>query len=149
MSIVLSSGNLLAADVDALVNPVNTAGVMGKGLALAFKKAFPACFAPYQKACREKSLVVGQVLTVPRQEPGKFVIHFPTKEHWRSPSRLEFLRAGLPSLVEEVRRHAIGSLAVPALGCGLGGLLWKDVEPLLREFLGTLEARVLLFPPEA
>jgi O-acetyl-ADP-ribose deacetylase (regulator of RNase III) len=148
MSIFLASGDLLAADVDALVNPVNTAGVMGKGLALAFRKSFPESFAPYQRACREKTLFPGRVLVVPRQAPGKFIIHVPTKEHWRSPSRLDILRAGLPALVEEVERHAIGSLAVPALGCGLGGLSWKEVEPLLREGLGGLEARVLLFPPE-
>jgi O-acetyl-ADP-ribose deacetylase (regulator of RNase III) len=143
------TGNLLAAQVDALVNTVNTEGVMGKGLALQFKKAFPDNFAAYERACKAGQVRVGSMFVV---ETGtlwpRLIINFPTKKHWRSPSRLEFIEAGLVDLVTQVRARGVRSIAVPPLGCGNGGLDWSDVKPLIERALGDLDdLRVLLFEP--
>ena len=144
------TGDLLAADTEGLVNAVNCVGVMGKGLALAFKTAFPENFRIYKAACSAGNVAPGKLLVV---ETGlsrnpHFIINFPTKRHWRAPSRLEDIRAGLEALPRELRSRQIRSVAVPALGCGLGGLAWPEVEPLIREaFLPLPEIRVLLFSP--
>nr|BDT31134.1 macro domain-containing protein [Myxococcus sp. MH1] len=141
-------GNLLDAKVDALVNAVNTVGVMGKGLALQFKQAFPETFAPYVHACETGALSIGRVHVVRRTSPPRFIIHFPTKAHWREPSRLEYIRDGLTSLVAVVREQGIGSLALPVLGCGLGGLDWADVKPRVeRAFADLPDVRVVVFEP--
>lgn len=144
-------GNLLAAGVDALVNTVNTAGVMGKGLALQFRKAFPECFTSYERACKAGEVEVGRMHVVRRLASPRFIINFPTKKHWRQPSRLEYVRDGLRDLVEQVRALGIASIAVPPLGCGLGGLDWSVVKPLIVAAFAELpDVRVLLFePPEA
>lgn len=145
-------GNLLDANVEALVNTVNTVGVMGKGLALQFKRRFPSNFEVYAEACRRGEVQVGRMLVVETAERTgpRFIINFPTKKHWRDPSRLEYVRAGLVALVSEVRTRGIRSIAVPPLGCGNGGLAWADVRPLIESALRTLpEVRVLLFSPDA
>lgn len=150
MTIERGSGNMLSADVDALVNTVNTKGVMGKGLALQFKKAFPEAFVDYERACRAGEVVVGRMHTVRRLVAPRFIINFPTKEHWRQPSRPSYIRDGLHDLVELVRALGIQSIAIPPLGCGNGGLDWTDVEPLIvRAFSALPEVRVLLFHPGA
>ncbi len=145
-----TQGNLLETDVEALVNPVNTVGVMGKGLALQVKKAFPESFQPYKKACDSGSFGVGQVLTCDNgglHRP-RYVTHLPTKEHWRNPSRLEWIESGLEALVAEIRRLEIASVAVPPLGCGLGGLRWEDVLPRIGAAFAALpEVRVLVYEP--
>lgn len=147
----LTTGNLLDADVEALVNTVNTQGVMGKGIALQFKKAYPANFRQYKAACDDKAFDIGQVLT---HDAGglirpRYIINFPTKRHWRSASRLEYIQLGLEALVREVRRLAIHSLAVPPLGCGNGGLPWADVLPCIKTALLPLDGvRVLVFTPD-
>ena len=141
-------GNLLVADVDALVNPVNTQGVMGKGLALQFKKAFPESFSAYQQACKRGEVVPGRVHVVHRQASPRFLLNFPTKEHWRQPSKLVYIRDGLEDLITQVRALGIRSIAIPPLGCGLGGLAWSDVKPLIVQAFEALpEVRVLLFEP--
>lgn len=146
--IELATGNLLKADVEALVNPVNTQGVMGKGLALQFKRAFPDAFKAYAKACARGEVVTGRMHVVRRASPPRFIIHFPTKRHWRDPSKLEYVTSGLEDLVRSVRELHIESLAIPALGCGLGGLSWAEVEPLIVDAFETLpDVRVLLFAP--
>jgi O-acetyl-ADP-ribose deacetylase (regulator of RNase III) len=148
MPIVRGEGDLLAAAVDALVNPVNTAGVMGKGLALQFKKVFPDNFAAYARACKAGEVVTGRMHVVHRPAPPRFIFNFPTKQHWRQPSRLEYVRDGLVDLVARVRELAIHSLAVPALGCGNGGLDWNDVRPLIEQaFAAVPDVRVVLFEP--
>ena len=114
-----ASGDIFAANVDALVNAVNTVGVMGKGLALAFKKKFPDNFAAYVRACKA---VPGKVFVVncsPRAP--QWIINFPTKRHWRDASRIEDIRSGLVDMAAQIRARQIHSVAVPALGCGLGG----------------------------
>lgn len=148
MTIERGTGNLLTADVDALVNTVNTEGVMGKGLALQFKKAFPEAFASYERACRAGEVQTGQMHVVQRLTSPRFIINFPTKKHWRHPSKLEYLRDGLADLIRNVRQRGIRSIAVPPLGCGNGGLAWSAVRPLIVEaFAEVPEVRVVLFEP--
>lgn len=147
-----TSGNLLGAEVDALVNTVNTEGVMGKGIALQFKKAYPAMYDAYRKSAKAGEIRLGLVQVWPTgQLTGpKYVINFPTKGHWKSKSRLQDIEAGLVDLVEVVQDLGIDSIAVPPLGCGNGGLDWRDVEPrILAAFERIPDVRVLLFVPGA
>ena len=148
--IQMRQGDLLRADADALVNAVNTVGVMGKGIALQFKQAYPGMFNSYKAACDAGEVQVGRMHVVELGEAvkPKWIINFPTKRHWRQPSRIEDVEAGLTALVEEVRRLGITSIALPALGCGLGGLAWEDVRPRIEAAFADLpEVRVLLFEP--
>lgn len=148
--IVTSKGNLLTADAEALVNSVNCEGFMGKGLALQFKKAYPANFAVYERACKRGEVQAGRMLVV---ETGamvnpRFIINFPTKRKWRANSKIEDIESGLQALVTEVRARNIKSIAVPPLGCGLGGLDWDDVRPMIVDSFSELpDVRVLLFEP--
>ncbi len=143
-------GNLLAADVEALVNTVNTVGVMGKGIALQFRRTYPEMFDAYVKACRAGEVQVGTMfvwqtgsLTGP-----KYIINFPTKRHWRAPSRLEYIDTGLVDLIRVIREREIQSIAVPPLGAGSGGLDWALVKPRIVEALDQLpDVRVLLYGP--
>ena len=146
------SGNLLDADVEALVNTVNTVGVMGKGLALQFKRRFPSNYEVYVSACSRGEVQVGRMLVVETtwHAGPRLIINFPTKKHWRDLSRLEYVSAGLDALVGEVRMRGIRSIAIPPLGCGNGGLAWSDVRPLIeRAVLDLPGVRVLLFSPVA
>ncbi|MBB4962675.1 macro domain-containing protein [Saccharothrix violaceirubra] len=123
-------GNLLEAEADAIVNAVNTVGVMGKGIALAFKRAYPKNHAEYHAACARGELEVGRLLI---HETGlevpRYVINLPTKRHWRSRSRLADVVAGIAALREALVSLDVRSVAVPALGCGNGGLSWSEVGP--------------------
>lgn len=121
---------------------------MGKGLALQVKKAFPDAFAAYARACEAGEVRVGRMHVVPRVAPPRFIINFPTKQHWRQPSQLSFVRDGLRDLIEQLRVLGITSIAVPPLGCGLGGLAWSDVRPLIIAAFDEVPAvRVVLFEP--
>lgn len=124
-------GNILTEDAEALVNTVNCVGVMGRGLALKFKEAFPENFKSYAVACKQKEVQPGQmfVYETGRLTNPRYIINFPTKRHWRENSRMEDIDAGLIALAEEIRSHNIHSIAIPALGCGLGGLDWLEVRP--------------------
>ena len=148
--IVEGHDSLLDAKVDALVNTVNTVGVMGKGIALAFKRAFPEMFQAYARAAKSGQVCLGRMhVWESGSDTGpKFVINFPTKGHWRSRSRLGDIEAGLEDLVRVVEDRKIASIAVPALGCGNGGLEWRTVEPLIRRaFDGRSDVTVYLFGP--
>jgi len=148
--IELRQGNILRAEADALVNTVNCVGVMGRGIALQFKKAFPEAFKAYESCCKRGELKPGTVLVhdLNRFEQPRYVINLPTKRHWRGKSRIEDIESGLAALVEEVRRLGIKSVAVPPLGCGLGGLDWKDVQPRIQQAFQALpDVQVLLFEP--
>lgn len=145
------SGNLLEADVDALVNTVNTVGVMGKGIALQFRMAFPENYEAYRRACKRGEVQPGHMFIVPTGERTgpRFIINFPTKRHWREGSRLPDIEAGLRDLVHVIQQHGIRSLALPPLGCGNGGLNWEEVRPLILKALAPLEhVRVLVFSPQ-
>jgi len=130
------SGNIFDSTADALVNPVNTVGVMGKGLALQFKNKYPENFKVYFNLCKLKCFNIGDLLAV--KEKNKIIINFPTKEHWSDPSKYEYLLAGFHSLPEIIKGYDIKSIAVPKLGCGNGGLDWNVVKPLLESNLGSL-----------
>ena len=148
MGIERGQGNLLTADVDALVNAVNTVGVMGKGLALHFKRAFPDNFREYQAACKQGQVVIGRMHVTQRTTSPRFIINFPTKQHWRHPSKLDYIRDGLVDLAVQIRTLGIQSIAVPSLGCGLGGLAWDEVKPLIHAAFDELpHVRVVLFEP--
>ncbi|TSD58686.1 type II toxin-antitoxin system antitoxin DNA ADP-ribosyl glycohydrolase DarG [Aeromicrobium piscarium] len=145
-----TSGNLLHAEADALVNTVNTVGVMGKGIALQFKKAYPAMFDDYARAVRDGDVSIGRMHIWPTEHMTgpRYIINFPTKKHWRGSSRLSEIRAGLVDLTRVVRELEISSIAIPPLGCGNGGLSWSEVEPEIRVAFEALpEVGVLLFPP--
>jgi O-acetyl-ADP-ribose deacetylase (regulator of RNase III) len=147
----LTRGNLLNADAEALVNTVNCVGVMGKGVALQFKQAFPQNFQAYEQAYKRGKLRTGQMLVVPTMAVGnpKYIINFPTKVHWKGKSRLEYIDTGLEALVEEIQHLGIQSIAVPPLGCGNGGLDWRDVEPRIRAaFQRIPTVRALVFEPD-
>lgn len=147
----VAEGNLLRADVDALVNTVNTVGVMGKGIALQFKRAYPEMFKAYERAAKAGGLEVGrmQVWETGALEGPRFIINFPTKRHWRAPSQLADIDAGLIDLVRAIREHGIRSIALPPLGCGNGGLDWSLVAPHIWEALTPLagDVDVLVYPP--
>lgn len=148
--ITSGKGNLLRADVDAVVNTVNTVGVMGKGIALQFKKAYPRMFKEYERACKDGEVQLGRmnVWATGAMDGPKYVINFPTKGHWRASSRLVDIEAGLGDLVDVVRKHGIASIAIPPLGCGNGGLDWDDVEPLIvGAFADLPDVEVKIYPP--
>ena len=157
MAIQLTTGDLLKQDdVDAIVNTVNCVGVMGKGIALQFKNKWPANFKAYAAACRAGLVRPGRMFVHDSGGLVKphYLINFPTKDHWRSPSRIEFIRDGLIDLVAQVRRLDIRSIAIPPLGCGNGGLDWTQVRPLIEAAFAPLpDLEIRLFgpgaPPEA
>lgn len=135
------SGDMFSYKADALVNPVNTVGVMGKGLALAFKKKFPNNFALYKKACDEKQVVVGKMFTTINTDSNrpKYIINFPTKEHWINSSNIEWIKTGLIDLRRLIITSDIRSIVIPALGCGNGGLNWHDVNYYIYNILEGLD----------
>jgi len=146
----MMNGNILDADVEALVNTVNCMGYMGRGIALQFKKAFPPNFTAYQQACREGSVRPGRVFVF---ETGsiinpRYIINFPTKRHWREKSRLQYIDSGLESLLRELKKRKIRSIAIPPLGSGLGGLDWNAVRQRIEEaFSNAPNVRVLIYAP--
>jgi O-acetyl-ADP-ribose deacetylase (regulator of RNase III) len=145
-----ATGNLLQTDAEALVNTVNCDGFMGKGIALQFKQAWPENFDAYAKACRAKEVRPGHMFVWEsgRMVNPRYIINFPTKRHWREKSRLEDIRNGLRTLVEDVQRLGIRSIAVPPLGCGNGGLDWQDVCPLIEAAFAKLpDTQVHVFSP--
>lgn len=143
-----TSGDLLAADTEALVNPVNTSGHMGKGLALEVRRRYPANYKAYRAAALRGELVVGKMMVWEEAtlQGRRVVINFPTKRHWRGNSRLEYIDEGLLDLRRVLVEREIRSVAVPALGCGLGGLRWVDVRPRVEAALSDLvSTRVLVY----
>jgi len=148
--ITYSRGNLLEADAEVLVNTVNTVGVMGKGIALQFKQAFPENFKAYRKAYRNEELQPGKILAVPTGKflNPKYIFNFPTKRHWRGKAQIEDIQSGLSHLVRLVKELEIKSIAIPPLGCGFGGLDWADVKPLIVNAADQIpDVKVLVFEP--
>lgn len=147
--IVRGEGNLLEAHADALVNTVNTVGVMGKGIALQFKRAYPAMFEDYARAAKAGELATGRmhVWATDAAYGPRYVINFPTKQHWKGRSKLEFISEGLHDLSRVVDELSIESIALPPLGCGNGGLPWGAVRPLIEETFAASPVKVILFEP--
>jgi O-acetyl-ADP-ribose deacetylase (regulator of RNase III) len=148
--IEFTRGDLLEAKAEALVNTVNTVGVMGKGVALMFKEAFPENFKAYEAACKKKEVKIGRVFVTERNAliGPKWIINFPTKEHWRGNSKLEWIEAGLEDLTRVIVDKKIRSIAIPPLGSGNGGLNWADVRPKIEVALAALtDVSVLIYEP--
>lgn len=144
------TGDLLEANVDALVNAVNCVGVMGRGIALQFKRAWPEMFEVYRAEAAANRVVPGRIQVWPtgRLQGPRFILNFPTKRHWQDPSRLEDIDAGLIDLVAQIRELGIGSIAVPSLGAGNGGLDWAVVRPrVVRALEPLVHVEVLLWEP--
>jgi O-acetyl-ADP-ribose deacetylase (regulator of RNase III) len=145
-----TKGNLLEANVEALVNTVNTVGVMGKGIALMFKERFPKNYREYVAASKIGAIQIRKMFISATNELSgpKWVINFPTKKHWRYPTKIEWVREGLVALSEVIQEKQISSIAVPPLGCGNGGLNWSDVRPLVEEYLGDLtDVEIIVYEP--
>jgi O-acetyl-ADP-ribose deacetylase (regulator of RNase III) len=143
-------GDLLAEPAEALVNAVNFVGVMSRGIALQFKRAFPDNFAAYRAACARGEVLPGRMFVFERSAPTlpRFIANFPTKRHWRDRSRIDDIDAGLLALADEIGARAIRSIATPALGAGLGGLAWSEVRERIAHELGELDGvRVIVFEP--
>ncbi len=148
---VNENGDLFESDHQTLTNAINTHGVMGKGIALQFKKRFDRMYVEYKEKCQNGEVKLGEpyLYKPPRysNKQEKWVLNFPTKKHWRSPSDPEAIRKGLRYLHEHIDEWGIESLAVPALGCGEGGLSWEKVRPVLVEGLEGLGIEVELYAP--
>src|SRR5437588_2421134 len=145
-------GNLLEAKVEALVNTVNTVGVMGKGIALMFKEAFPSNFRAYEDACERKEIRIGRMYVTENRtfEGPRWIINFPTKKHWRQPSQLKWIVEGLQDLKRVIQEHDIRSIALPPLGAGNGGLNWPDVRMEVQRILGDLQrVEIFVYEPTA
>ena len=151
MVIRITQGDLLRQDdVDAVVNTVNCVGIMGKGIALQFKNKWPDNFRAYEAACKAKEVRPGRMFVFDSGGLVKpnYIINFPTKDHWRGKSRIEYIREGLKDLVAQIKHLGIRSIAVPPLGCGSGGLEWSEVRPMIEAaFTGLPELEVRLFEP--
>lgn len=148
--ITFQKGNLLDAPVEALVNTVNTVGVMGKGIALMFKEAFPENFRAYEEASKRGDVRIGHMFVTEssRLAGPRWIINFPSKKHWRNPSKLEWITEGLADLRRVVVEKGIRSVALPPLGCGNGGLDWAEVRQEIERVLASLgDVEVLVFEP--
>lgn len=144
------TGDILTEAAEALVNTVNCVGVMGRGVALQFKRAFPENFKAYAVRCKRDEMRPGDVFVFETGEivPPRYIINFPTKRHWRGKSRLEDIESGLQSLVGEIRSRGIRSIAIPPLGSGLGGLHWPSVRKRMEKALeGLDDVEIVIFEP--
>lgn len=149
--IELVKGNLLRHNAEALVNTVNCVGVMGKGIALQFKKEFPENFRQYAQACEAGRVKTGEMFATrnPDMFGPKWIVNFPTKQDWRHPSKMIWIESGLQALARFIVENKVTSIAIPALGCSNGGLAWEDVRPRIEVALGTLpDVLVYVYPPQ-
>lgn len=135
---IVSNGDIFKSQCEALVNPVNIKGVMGKGLALTFKTKYPAHFENYKRACKSGEMTTDKVLAY-QEKDGPMIICLATKDDWKNSSKIEYVSAGLDDLVKQIKILGIRSIAIPKLGCGLGGLDWAKVRPLIVERLSALD----------
>ena len=148
--IEFKTGDIFSEDAEALVNTVNCVGVMGRGVALQFKRAYPKNFKAYAECCKRNELQPGQMFVFDTGEltNPRYIINFPTKRHWKGKSRIEDIESGLGALVKEIESHGIRSIALPPLGSGLGGLPWPDVQAVMQSVLKPLEGvRIVIFEP--
>lgn len=139
-TITYVNGDIFSAAVEALVNPVNCMGTMGAGLAKQFKHKFPGNFAHYKDQCSKGFIMPGVVdfFRTGYRDYHNFIINFPTKLHWKNPSQLVYIDKGLRHVKDLIEQYEIISIALPELGCGLGGLDFKDVKPLIEQYLGSI-----------
>lgn len=143
-------GDILTEETEAVVNTVNTKGVMGKGIALQFKERFPENYKQYKKACEAGEVVTGKMFVT---ESGlllnpQYIINFPTKEHWKNPSKMKYIHEGLTDLVRVIKEKQITSISIPPLGCGNGGLEWNEVRPVIENAISNISnLKIVLFEP--
>ena len=150
--IEFTKGDLLTSLDGVLVNTVNTVGVMGRGIALQFKDEFPHNYAVYAEACRRGELYPGKLLVVKdfsSRYGEKLIVNFPTKEHWRNPSKYEYIEKGLIALREFIKSNGVKSISIPPLGCGNGGLDWNKVKPMITESMADIDAIIHIYEPSA
>lgn len=143
-------GNLLESNAHALVNTVNTVGVMGKGIALQFKNQFPNNYKEYVKACKDGTIAIGKLLVFEEDtllNGSKLIVNFPTKTTWRKPSEYSFIEMGLKDLVKIIEKYKIKSIAIPPLGAGNGGLDWNIIKELLQQYLEGLDCDIYIYEP--
>ena len=136
-------GDIFNSPAQVLVNTVNTVGVMGKGIALSFKKKYPEMFTIYRKACDKHQLVIGKLMLW--YGPDHWILNFPTKEHWRNPSKMEYIEKGLMAFQRKYADYNITSIAFPKLGCGNGELDWEQVKPLMEKYLKELPIDIYIY----
>ena len=152
-TIAYKTGNLLDSKAQMLVNTVNCVGVMGKGLALEFRNRFPSNYEAYRFMCKKGLVEIGTMLvTITPGSSGpnpRFLCNFPTKEHWRNPSKLTYIKRGLAALARSICFHKVRSIAIPPLGCGNGGLDWQTVLPMILAAMEPIDVEVEIFgsPP--
>jgi O-acetyl-ADP-ribose deacetylase (regulator of RNase III) len=149
--ISITNGNIIEANAEALVNTVNCVGYMGKVMALQFKQAYPDNFNAYARTCRSNDIKPGKmfIFETGQMFNPKYIINFPTKRHWRGESRLEDIESGLKALIQVVKKLNIRSIAVPPLGCGLGGLKWSVVRPMIEQAFSDLpDIHMYLYAPQ-
>ena len=148
-----TTGDMLSAETEALVNTVNTVGVMGKGIALQFKDQYPNNFAAYHAACKAKQVEVGKMFVFEEQPmigDKKIIINFPTKKDWKHKSKIEYVESGLKDLAKVIEERRIKSIAMPPLGCGNGGLDWGGVKVLIEKYLsGLTDVDIIVYEPNA
>ncbi|MFH0904043.1 MAG: macro domain-containing protein [Methanobacteriota archaeon] len=144
--ITFTSGNLLDIPADIRINTVNCVGVMGAGVALAFRKKYPEMFREYQKACKSGNIMPGK-LFIWKNFSGDWIINVPTKRHWKELSRYEDIESGLIALHDYLKDKGHVRVVLPALGCGHGGLDWERVKIMIKKYLGELEAMIMVFEP--
>jgi O-acetyl-ADP-ribose deacetylase (regulator of RNase III) len=144
------TGNILESSAQALINTVNTLGVMGKGIALQFKKAFPNNYRAYADACKKEEVVIGKLFVTKDQNLAlgeKIIINFPTKKDWRKPSEYSFIDSGLTDLIKVIEEYQIKSIAIPPLGAGNGGLEWEKVKQIIEEKLSASNIEIFVYEP--
>jgi O-acetyl-ADP-ribose deacetylase (regulator of RNase III) len=139
--------DIFRSDADAIINTINCVGVMGGGLAAQFRERYPEMNAAYQTACARGEVKIGKMWSWFERQDGRWLINFPTKLDWRNPSELSYVTLGLKDLRAVIVDLSLKSIAIPPLGCGLGGLSWADVEPMIRYSLHGLTADVVIYPP--
>lgn len=148
--ITFTRGNIFHSDAEAIVNTVNTVGASGKGLALTFKRLYPFNEVIYRKACESGKVRIGKMLMTTTDSclNTKWIVNFPTKEHFRNPSKIEWIEEGLKDLRKVIINYEIKSIAIPALGAGLGGLDWEEVKSAIEDALIDLEGvNILVYEP--
>lgn len=147
--ITYKQGSIFDSEARHLVNPVNCLGISGKGLALEFKKRWPNVFERYKIACQEFSLAPGDILPIKSNALDLYtIIHAATKDNWREPSHYYYVESCLQQLAIYMNHWEVKHIAIPALGCGLGGLDWKIVKPMFEQYLGQLDSNIEVYEPQ-
>lgn len=147
--ITFKTGDMFSIECDAIVNTVNCFGAMGKGVAKEFKNRWYDNFLEYKKLCDKKAIKIGKMFVFENTKSGlKYLINFPTKNHWRYKSKLSYIDSGLDDLIDQIVKLEIKSIVIPPLGCGNGGLDWNVVKELIEEKLSILnDVEIIVYNP--